>query len=102
MGIVSDAGKMELSEGLKETVILYAEMIKTLRRLNTLIGEGKPWKHEEVRFFKLETKVNTAFNDLSHEEQMLIVNHLIIERLMPDEIGRALEVFRGRITNVNA
>lgn len=97
MGIVSEAGKMELSEGLKDTVVLYAEMIKTLRRMNQLISEGKPWKLEEVRFFKLETKVNDAFAKLTEAEQWLMVNHLIIEKLMPNEIGKALEVFQGRL-----
>lgn len=97
MGIVSDAGEVKISDELKDLVVLYAEMIKTLRKMNELMAAKQPWKNEEYRFHKIEVKVQLAFDKLTNEEQWLVVDQLIVKKLMPEEVGRALEVFKGRL-----
>ena len=99
MGITVESG-VHITDEVKEMVELYGHMLTSMRRVKDLRdgSETMAAKDEEVRFHKLEAKVNAAFAKLPRDQQVIIVDELVIKKLMPQEYADILNVFKGRIS----
>lgn len=104
MGIIDEAG-IELSDNVKETVLMYGEMRKSFHKIETLTAMGPAHAaalaQERTRFNRLEDKVNALFNTLSHDDQHRIVDKLILEKIMPEDLKDILTIYKARISNAS-
>ncbi len=101
MGILKESGDIKISDEVKETVELYGHMIKSMRQVETLrhMGEVEKSKQEEIRFHRLEIKVDDAFKTISQADQENIVDLLVVDKMAPDELLDIVKTFKGRLAN---
>lgn len=93
MGILSSNPK-NIPEKVQDLISLYAEMVKTRRKIETAKGD---MSHERLRHDKLEFKINPIWSELSNTDQMIAVSQLVKDGFMNEDCAKILIILAARI-----
>lgn len=76
MGVLSESGKNN-SQPVQDAIAMYRAMNETRIRIVDLRAANKEWKNEDVRFRRLEVKVNDLWKILTNAEQLQAATVLV-------------------------
>jgi hypothetical protein len=97
MSIMDDAGEYVKSSDFQDLIITYRAMVDAMRLETKLTNEGKKEKFDQVRYFRLEIKVNHLWSVLSRPEQLAACNELVKTDHMPQTFADILLMSGGTI-----
>jgi hypothetical protein len=55
---------------------------------------------ERWRMRQFEAKIDAAWRKLSEDKRAVLVEALLIKKLLPEEVKKAMQVFSGRVVRV--
>lgn len=96
MGVLKEKSKDPLPEPVKDMIQLFSAMTDALRKVEGMPAGGAR-KNEEVRFHRLEVKVDALWLNLTRDEQVLAVRHLVASGHMRQEVADVLTVFEATV-----
>ena len=96
---------LEAEDSTKDTrcadfVDLFARFQKDSLAVSALIEAGTVTKQDRFRMHQFAIKIDRAWTEIPEDKKKGLVEALLIKKLLPEEVKKALQVFGAKVIKV--